>query len=136
MRSKYAKKVDLLQNGKKLAVLTYTLKLIGNSIQQEISIDNDKHLLILVSTVNCNKQERDVNLFMEKGFIYSKTENMYLAEAVNAKAGSLEKAYKLFCQKCNVDIVNILIDKTKEGISEWNELQTLIKIAENEFKDV
>lgn len=135
MRSKYTKKVDLLQNGKKLAVLTYTLKLTGNSIQQEISIDNDKQLLFLASTVNCDKQERDVNLFIQKGFVYSKTENMYLAEVVNARNGNLDKACKLFCQKCNADIVNILIDKTKEGVNEWNELQTLIKVA-NEFKDV
>lgn len=135
MRSKYVKKVDLFHNGKKLAILTYTLKYFGASIFQEISIDSDKQLLLLESSINFGKQERDVNLFIENGFVYSKTENMYLAEAVNAKHGSLDKAYKLFCQKCNIDIINILIDKTKEGINEWNELKTLIKIAENEFKD-
>lgn len=136
MKTKYFKIVEIKRDAKKIAILDYSLVYSNNVIQQQIEVIRDSTILKLASTIKCNEFERDINLFMERGFVYSKSAKMYLAEILGAKNGSLEKAYKVISQKFNFDITNIIIEELKEGIREWNELETLIKIAENEFKDV
>lgn len=129
MNNNYHSKENIYLNGNKIGRIVYNIFVTKAGKTVSLIVENNNGYFLAEIEKNYKDDKlSEVSSFSYNGdFTYFKSPQMFLYDMFSCTDGRYLKAYKAF-EKLNTDLLNAVMEKIKEGESEYSELEILSNI--------